>query len=240
MKRWQHEATTAARTVQRWWTIDYPDCAIGIAAGPGSGLVVIDLDVAHGASTADGVREWEHFGYTFDTATVATKRGGLHLYFATSGAWKNSRSDLAPGIDVRSAGGFAVAPPTPGYRWLNDLDAAALPADVHALLDTVAPRTVAAPLAELPEGGHTTAYGRKVLRSACQRVKDAPEGQRRSQLFKTARYVGGWIADGEIRAKDARSELAYAAKVAGLDTDEAAATIEGGLTAGAALPLTKP
>ena len=43
-----------------------------------------------------------------DTLAVATPSGGFHLYF--KGTVQSSAGRIAPGIDVRSSGGYVLVP----------------------------------------------------------------------------------------------------------------------------------
>ena len=119
------------------WFGNREDMGIGIATGP-SGLAVIDIDVKNGV---DGYATWEElcatYGYSElpDTPTVYTPSGGQHIYF--KGKVACSAGKLGPGLDVRSIGGYVVAPPSSGYTWgsvsLFDEDPLYLPEWLEAL-----------------------------------------------------------------------------------------------------------
>jgi replicative DNA helicase len=59
-------------------------------------------------------------------ASAKTGGGGRHLYFKWSGGVYNSQGMVGPGIDVRGAGGYVVAPPSVHlrgkYEWLDEPD----------------------------------------------------------------------------------------------------------------------
>jgi hypothetical protein len=90
----------------------------------GNGLVVVDLDVRP-EKGKDGVSELLALlplGEDIpdaqkipDTLTVSTPTGGVHLYFEVPKdiIISNSSGLVAPGIDIRSEGGFVVAPGSP-------------------------------------------------------------------------------------------------------------------------------
>ena len=109
---WQREA------------VERPEDVIGSHVGfrTGDGIVVIDCDVdkATGAQVGlDTVRGI--LGCEPTTYRVRTRSGGVHLYYridpaGPAGALKNSVKRL-PGVDVRAAGGYVVAPPTPGWAY---------------------------------------------------------------------------------------------------------------------------
>lgn len=117
------DATTAEDKIHTWWT-KYPEANIGIACGA-SDLVVVDIDIKNGI---DGLESWQNLlneiGHDFcETATVETPTGGKHLYFRSHGSEiKSSAGRLAPGIDIRAAGGYVVAPSSVlsgvgSYKW---------------------------------------------------------------------------------------------------------------------------
>ncbi|HPC94987.1 MAG TPA: bifunctional DNA primase/polymerase [Sedimentisphaerales bacterium] len=94
---------------------------VGVATGPESGIVVLDVDKRHG-----GVESLKGLGDLPRTATVKTG-GGWHYYFKCPEGVdiRNSAGKLGPGLDVRGAGGYVVAPPSMHasgvpYKWLVD------------------------------------------------------------------------------------------------------------------------
>lgn len=99
---WKAEATRDPAKLTAWWS-QYPNCNIGVATG--DGLVVVDVDAhkpgALGALLALDLPD--------DTLTVKTPGGGFHLYYLGDDV-ANSANKLGPGIDVRGAGGYVVAP----------------------------------------------------------------------------------------------------------------------------------
>ena len=99
---------------------------IAIACGPGSGIWVTDEDGEEGFATMSRL-EAEH-GKLPKTVEVVTGGGGRHLYWR----WPDDveirnfqvRDDL-PGLDVRGAGGYVLAPPSihpsgRAYSWSVD------------------------------------------------------------------------------------------------------------------------
>jgi len=82
--------------------------ATGIAAGP-SGLLVVDVDNKDGK---DGSGNLEFLQALYEplprTLASRTASTGRHLFFR--GASRNSVCRLGDGLDVRSVGGYVVAP----------------------------------------------------------------------------------------------------------------------------------
>jgi len=105
------------------WARRFPKANIGIACGLPSGIIVIDLDPRNGSD--ESIRKLASKKQTFPpTVTVKTANGGVHLYYAFEPSLKNSKSVLAPGIDVKTTGGYVVAPPSQlhggkRYEWIN-------------------------------------------------------------------------------------------------------------------------
>ena len=112
--RWEpyQRARPAEETVRGWYA-RWPDAGVGIVTGTVSGLVVLDVDPANGGAESQRELEARH-GALPATVEVRTGGGGWHLYFAQPEEGPAVRSDaaLAPGIDVRGAGGLVVAPPS--------------------------------------------------------------------------------------------------------------------------------
>jgi hypothetical protein len=106
------------------WFRAWPEAGIGIVTGTISGLVVIDIDVKHEGEVALRHLEHEH-GRLPITVECRTGGGGRHLYFAHPGGLIRNRVGLAPGVDLRGDGGYAVAPPSLHvsglrYAWVED------------------------------------------------------------------------------------------------------------------------
>ena len=120
------DATTNFNTIKKWWT-KHPTANIGIACGePSGGLLVIDLDVKeNGISGLDTLHNWEREnGELPETVRSITGKGGAHILYRIRHKEKN-RVNLLEGVDVRSDGGYIVAPPSvhPNgrrYEWEYD------------------------------------------------------------------------------------------------------------------------
>ena len=121
-----HEATTNFEQINKWWS-RYPNANIGIACGKVSGgLLVVDLDrKPNGVDGLDSLNEWEREnGELPETVRSITGSDGNHLLYRIDGTNKN-RVNLLPGVDIRSDGGYIVAPPSihPNgnrYEWEYD------------------------------------------------------------------------------------------------------------------------
>lgn len=114
------DASDDPQEVAQWWA-EYPDANIGIATGEDAGVVVLDIDGRTGWESLS--RLVARFGELPATWGVTTGGGGWHVWFAHPNVRvANSAGSLGPGLDVRGAGGYVVAPPSihlsgNAYRW---------------------------------------------------------------------------------------------------------------------------
>jgi len=104
------DATTNPAAIRQWWK-QWPDANIGIATGPESNLLVLDVD---GKQGEDSLIKLAREGCTLPDSYVVKTGSGSHLYFRYPSGRdvRNSASKLAPGLDIRGAGGYVVAPPS--------------------------------------------------------------------------------------------------------------------------------
>jgi hypothetical protein len=102
---WHEWASNDPATVAGWWN-GSPDANIGVLT---TGLLVADLDCKEGRR---GLDTWMSLHGGFDTLTVRTPSGGLHLYYSGAEV-ANSQGEhggLGPGLDVRGHHGYVIAP----------------------------------------------------------------------------------------------------------------------------------
>lgn len=101
---WQIAATADEAQVRAWWT-DWPSANIGIHC---DGLIVIDVDERKGGDESLVALE---AAYDLPpTLDVATPSGGHHLYYRSVAAVANGVNVYGRGIDIRSSGGYVLAP----------------------------------------------------------------------------------------------------------------------------------
>jgi P4 family phage/plasmid primase-like protien len=127
-KGWKEAADNDLDDVRGFWT-EYPDYWIGVAAGPGSDIFVLDVDVKDNGDKELAALE-EQNGALPETFTVSTKSGGRHYYFKWVDGVRNSvgkNGGIAGGLDIRAEGGFVVAAGTPGYEVAVDAEVAQAP-----------------------------------------------------------------------------------------------------------------
>lgn len=123
---WPNNATNNPNQVREWWR-SWPEANIGIVCGELSNLVVLDVDPRHGGEDSLDELE-ERLGNFTQTTTIITGGGGNHFYYQYpgSGKIKNSNSKLGDGLDIKTDGGYIVAPGSlhqsgQTYEWLTGL-----------------------------------------------------------------------------------------------------------------------
>lgn len=118
--RWPEQATTNPAVLARMWNC-WPDANVGLVLG--DGLIDIECDPRHGGDASLPILE-QNLGSLPDTVTWISGGGGEHRLFrvpldARIPSNANIGRDIlgvppqgVTGVDVRSQGGFAVAPPS--------------------------------------------------------------------------------------------------------------------------------
>ncbi len=192
-------------------------------------LIGIDLDTKSGTDSSTALRELalRHLFTIPETVVVLTPSGGRHLWLTgpPDVVVPNSASRLAPGIDIRGAGGYLVGP---GSRTDHGVYGTA-PGTAHLPLAPCPPellRLLLPPPRSTPPrptgggGGHGHGLIHFVL--------TAHEGQRNTRLFWAAcrAYENGLgldltdaLVDAAVRTglteREARSTVASAARMSG-------------------------
>lgn len=241
--------TTDQAQVAEWW--DYwPTAGVGILTGSKSGLVVVDVDPAHGGR--DSLRALKGDGAGLPRTLYArTGGGGFHLLYAApatvvgNAVGRLGRRELA-GIDVRGENGYVVASPS-GHRSGGRYGWAATPDTVAPLPAWITERPDVARAAEVPRltrGDRRAAYAAQALVGECDRVADAPEGQRNATLNRSAFSLGTLVGAGVLDEGVAVAALAAAATTAShggarpMREREVMATIRSGMSEGIRRPRT--
>ncbi|MFJ9666580.1 bifunctional DNA primase/polymerase [Streptomyces sp. NPDC101219] len=224
-----HDASTDPVRIRRMFAAAPHATGYGIACGlPPHHLIGIDLDTKTGTDASAALREiaLRHLFTIPATVVVRTPSGGRHLWLSgpPDVVVPNSASRLAPGIDVRGAGGYLVGPGSrtdhgtytaaPGTAHLPP--AACPPALLRILLPPPRPHHPTPPSA----GGH----GQGLV----QFVLAAHAGQRNTRLFWAAcrAYedgIGPALVAPLVRAalgtglseREARATIASAARLTG-------------------------
>ena len=136
--RWKEEATTDPAKIRAWWAFE-PRYNYGVAAGEGT--LILDVDAGKNGYAA--LLEID----LPPTLTVKSPGGGEHQYFSGPDV-ANSVDRIAPGLDIRSAGGYVIGPGSwfadPGgkkgytgeWRVIHDVPPAAAPEQLVLLAGT--------------------------------------------------------------------------------------------------------
>ena len=166
------DATTDPATIKRWW-FQWPRTNIGIATGPVSGVMVVDVDGEEGERALEG-----KIPQVLSTPTwVATSSRGFHYYFRHPGGKVKSESRVLPKVDIRGDGGYIIAPPSlhesgVRYQWAEGYS----PGDCE----------LATPPAELPEFLNQPTAEDTKGREADPDGQPIPEGTRNAALTSLA------------------------------------------------------
>jgi Bifunctional DNA primase/polymerase, N-terminal/Primase C terminal 1 (PriCT-1) len=138
------DASKDPSMISHWWGLN-PEFNIAIATGAPSNLFAIDIDGVD--AEAELAKLEVKYGALPTTIEVITPRPGRHLYFRMpdGGDMRNSAGRIAPGIDIRAAGGYVIVPPSAhpsGRRYVWSVDCAdAIAAAPDWLLDQISERS---------------------------------------------------------------------------------------------------
>ncbi|MFK4224452.1 bifunctional DNA primase/polymerase [Streptomyces sp. NPDC019890] len=218
-----HDATADPAGVRALFAAAPWATGYGIACGrPRHHLIGIDLDTKSSTDSVAALQDLalRHLFTIPETVTVLTPSGGRHLWLTgpPDVVVPNSASRLAPGIDVRGAGGYLVGPGSVtahgAYRLApgtGDLNPAPCP---RALLRLITPP------ARPHDPTHSAQSRPPQGQGLVQFVLAAHEGQRNTRLFWAAcrAYENGF-------GDELADALTEAAVRAGLTEREARATI---------------
>ncbi|MFJ9739346.1 bifunctional DNA primase/polymerase [Streptomyces sp. NPDC101166] len=215
-----HDASTDPARVRDLFARAPWATGYGIACGlPPHHLIGVDLDTKSGTDATSALRELalRHLFTVPPTVVVRTPSGGRHLWLTgpPDVAVPNSAGRLAPGIDIRGAGGYLVGP---GSRTAHGVYTTA-PGTAH-LPPAPCPRALLRLLLPPPRPQTSQAQGDARGDGLINFVLTAHEGQRNTRLF--------WAA---CRAYESglgpalSAPLIAAAVRAGLSPQEARATV---------------
>ena len=247
---WENRAGTDPARIERCWATG--PFNIGVACGP-SGLLVVDLDtpkpdtkpapppfnvpgVNDGADALTVLAEHNAERFPWETMTVGTGRGGMHLYFTQpDGArLRNTAGKLGWLIDTRGHGGYVVGPGSTvngkTYTATYVAQPEPLPRWLHRLLDPPKP-----PPRPTPPPGYLNAlsrYAEFVLRDELAKVLAAVPGTRNDTLNTVAFTLGTHVTRGTMTPDLAERALTQAAENLGGDVAKSLNTIRSALAAG--------
>ena len=114
------DATTDQDQILAWST-KWPECNWAVATGDVSGVFAVDVDPRNGGIESMMNLTAEH-GQLPDGPTQITGGDGFHHFFRVPAASHLRSGKLAPGIDIKTNGGYVIIPgsKTEGvYRWMD-------------------------------------------------------------------------------------------------------------------------
>jgi putative DNA primase/helicase len=189
------------------WCRRFPDAGAAIPTGPGSGLLVVDAD------NTDAI-DWLECRQMPKTVTLRTPRG-RHYYFKypVGVTVRNSAGAIAPGVDIRGAGGMATAagtysPVGGGFIYhfarghaLGEVKIAEAPDCLMEFFvkEDARRSTVQQPIRPQQFDGKVRAWARKIIDSELEALAATAVGARNHALatvaFRLGRLAGGGEAD---------------------------------------------
>jgi hypothetical protein len=217
------DATTDPTAIGAWnW-----GRATGIGWAIPPGLIVVDVDGAHGGIASLAILERQH-GRLPETLEAVTGGGGLHVVLGMSAGIeaKQSAGAIAAGIDLRVGGkGYVVVAPSVHasglrYRWQTRGPIAKAP---EWLVDLVRIRAAPSytPLDHCQIGDR---YAARVLAGEAAAVASAREGERNNRLYAAWLRCSHDLA-GVLDREQVRAALTRAAQAAGLGLPEILRTL---------------
>lgn len=106
--KWTQEATSNPEMIRRMWK-KWPNALVALPTGKINGIIVLDIDRKNGVDGFVSLREIGFDYGSYEGFKVRTPSGGVHLYFSYREHVRNSVNWHAPGLDVRSDGGYVIA-----------------------------------------------------------------------------------------------------------------------------------
>lgn len=217
-----HDATTDEATIRAWWK-KFPRANIGLATGPASGLLVVDIDGVDGEETLKALNL-----KLPETLVSLTGGGGRHLVFTYPAGETISISQgrLGDKIDTRGMGGYIVAPPSlhpdtgAFYEWQNESTTIAAPPEALLVLlrkpkPPPRPDYVRAEVAP----GRANAYRAKMLDGIASDLAGTPLGKRNIALYTKARRCGEYADACGLTESEAEGAIFAAIGAAGWDNE---------------------
>ncbi len=255
------KATTDPDQIVAWWK-KWPSALIGGAMGPAAGIFAIDPDVVKEPGDADGMAAWtalvDRHGGIPSTHAHETPSGGRHFVFALPDGVRITNKEGAlkgTGINVRGDGGYLIMAPSRladgrEYRLADEFDFWTFAEAPAWLVDLITAEPEPEPKQSngFDRHAHTSAgddaaltrYVAAAVAKECDLVANCSRGGRNNQLNTSAFNLGTLVGANVLGASEATRRLYAAAEAAGLvkadGRHSVMATIESGLTSGAAKP----
>jgi len=214
------QAARSPIEVRKLWA-QWPGVLVGVPTGVLTDLSIVDLDSKHPEA-----RNWfkNNRARLGKTRVHRTRSGGLHLLYRHQPSLRCSVSKLAPGVDIRSEGGYIIWWPAHGCEVPDNGDPAPFPQWLWKTLKPP-PKPFEPPASEKRD--------ESAMRGLMRRLVCAATGERNAVLFWASCRAGEHIRSGRVREEYARQCLFEAAMHVGLPQSEVKKTIESGIRTGA-------
>lgn len=215
------DATLDINQIEKW-AARWPSANIGLACGGESGILVLDIDIGNGG--LQSIRALQAAGKQFPSTVMSrTANGGWHAYFAYTPGPNNSKSRLGRGLDIRTSGGYVLAPPSEldggkFYRWLRQPLGRFLVSFPAWAVQALKPRE------------ETPFYTERVgipgdIEPLVKKVLELGNGERNAILYWAACRGAEMASRGEVSPSAVTNALRGAAHQQGLSLKEADKTI---------------
>ena len=228
-----HAATKDPATLMDLWG-RYPGPLVGVATGPRSGIVCLDIDCGQGKANAASARAWlEENEYRLPiTWRHETQSGGIHALFSHAQGFRCSASLIALGVDTKGEaratdGGYFIFWPAAGTQVLVDAPLAPAP---HWLIDLLSPKPK--PISAFPTTKAGAAPCSASIRGALRFLAGAREGERNSALYWVSCRMGEAVRAGVVTESEALALLTSVGRQVGLLDSEIVQTARSGLREG--------
>ena len=113
----EFQSRIASEEEIKQWLATWPDAQLAIITGKVSNLTALDIDIYNGADSTP---------YNYETTTVKSGSGGIHLWFKHYPGLRNSHDVIAPHVGVKSEGGYIIVPPSKNnvgeYSFIKKVD----------------------------------------------------------------------------------------------------------------------
>ena len=246
---WTTEATNDPGKITEWWK-RWPDAMPALPTGERNGISVLDIDQKNGK---DGFEELRRLGFdpgSLGSVQVDTPSGGRHAYFRYMPGLGNSAGKIAPGIDVRSEGGYVIAPGavngSGGYESvaadLTDeatqmIGLTAWPAE---LIPTTRSEREEHPEPDSTASDHDSTWAQERLADECAKLRDTEPGARNDALNRAAFNLGRIAAIGLLDRQEIEFALLAACVRNGLLSDDGRDTCRKTIRSGFRKGLSEP
>jgi Bifunctional DNA primase/polymerase, N-terminal len=233
-----HAATNDPATLMDLWR-RHPGPLVGVATGPRSDVVCLDIDCGEGKANAASARAWlaENEYRLPSTRRYETQSGGVHVLFKHAPGFRCSTSLIALGVDTKGEaradkdgavdGGYFVFWPAAGTRVLVRASLAPAP---PWLSDLLAPKPK--PISAFPTTKAEAAPCSASIRGALRVLAAAREGERNTALFWVSCRMGEAVRAGAVTESEALALLTSVGRQVGLLDREIVRTARSGLREG--------